>query len=337
MKRLVVREFETSSSPSSISVEEIDWPAPHRGDLAPETVEIEVAYAGVTFFDGLFAHGGYQVRAPLPFVPGGCGTGRVVATGPGVREVAVDDEVLVQAPLGGLYAERAVVPANNCVPMPAVGNQADVAATLEALTTMHFALTRRVHLAQGASVLVLGASGALGSVAVQIAKAKGAVVVASASSEEKRVAAERAGADYVVDSNPETLREHLTSHIGGGVDVVIDPVGGDLALAALKSLAPWGTLAVCGFASGIIPRLGANRILMGNRSVVGIDYGAPMRTTPEIIGEVLGEVADNVGRGHYRPPPAKVWPFRDAVSALSDARTARSGTRNALEISPGRS
>jgi NADPH2:quinone reductase len=276
-------------------------------------VVVAVEAAGVSFVDGLIVEGGYQVRPPLPFSPGSAVAGTVAAVGAGVTAHVVGDRVTGLASGGG-YTTHAVLAERAAHPLP-VGIPAAVAATaLESYCTLLFAVEHRVRIAPGAWVLVLGAGGGIGLAAIDVARSLGARVIAVASSEQKRAAALAAGAEHAVGYDD--LKNEARKLSGGGVDIVIDPVGGPAAESALRALGEYGRYCVLGFAAGEIPRLPANIVLLRNRSIIGVDWGDWARTRP---GEAAALVPDLLGRlatGELRPPTPATYPLADAGRVL---------------------
>ena len=319
MRRVVCTEL---GSLDNLVVEEVDplVPAAHQ-------VVVDVEAAGATYVDALMAKGGYQIKPPTPFCPGGEVAGRVSALGDDVTGYAPGDRVLAFCGLGG-FADQVALPATSLVPLPE-GLSAPVAATLvQSYATMVFAFTRRILTQPGESVLVLGAGGGIGLAAIDVAKALGLEAIAAASSEEKLAAAKAAGADTTIDYGVDDLRERLRARPERGVDIVVDPVGAPYAEPALRSLRPGGRYLVIGFTGGQIPRMPANHVLLNNRAVVGVDWGAWSAHEPEankaIVGEVVAMVAD--GRLHpaepaTRPSPRRAAPCRRSSTAGSWGRS----------------
>ena len=272
MRAVVCREL---GPPSSLVVAEVEPPA-----LRPGGVIIDVEAAGVNYVDALFVQGRYQIKPALPFTPGSEIAGTVSAVGDGVTDVAVGDRVLASCGLGG-FAEQVGVAADSVSPVPAVLDAARAAALGQSYCTALFSLRDRAHLQAGETVLVLGAGGGVGLATIDVARALGARTIGAASTDEKRAAARAAGADAVIDTTTESVKDRareIARELAGpgatGVDLVIDPVGGDLAEPALRALGEGGRFVVIGFASGTIPALPANQVLLRNRSVVGVDWGA---------------------------------------------------------------
>lgn len=290
-----------------------DGPDPEPG---PGEVLVAVRAAGVSFVDGLLVRGGYQVKPELPFTPGMAVAGDVTAVGEGVTAPAVGDAVLGLCGRGG-YASHVTLAAGAAIPMPSGLSYGAAAACVEGYSTMLFAFTRRAPLNPGDVVLVLGAGGGVGLAAVDIAHNRGGRVIAAASSAEKRQAALAAGAEAVIDYTTEDLKLRARELGGGGVDVVVDPVGGDNAEPALRALRPFGRYLVLGFASGSIPRLPANHTLLMNRSIIGVDWGDWGRRDPAAGAALTGELAALLAEGGVRPPEPVTYPLDRAADALS--------------------
>jgi NADPH2:quinone reductase len=296
--------------PSSLEVED-------RPDLTPRSgqVVIDVEAAGVNYVDGLFVSGEYQIKPALPFVPGGEVAGTVSALGDDVDGWNVGDRVLASVGLGG-YASQAVATTSQLARVPDGMSAPAAAAFTQSYCTALFALTRRTRLNAGEWLLVLGAAGGVGRGAIDVGKALGANVIAAASSParlEKCV-----GADATIDYSEQDLKTAARELSGGGVDVVFDPVGHDLTEPALRAMKEFGRLCIIGFARGSIPQLPANQVLLRNRTVVGVDWGAWGLQNPaaqtELLDEALGMVAD----GRLHPPEPTSYLLDGAPDALSD-------------------
>ncbi|WP_028660582.1 NADPH:quinone oxidoreductase family protein [Nocardioides insulae] len=308
MQRIICTEF---GSPEKLALVEEPDPLPGPGEVV-----IEVDAAGVSFVDGLIVRGGYQVLPPLPFTPGTSVAGRVAAVGGGVSDLPLGTPVVTVATGDGGYRSHAVAPAASVVPLPEGVDPAVAASTTEGYLTMVFATTHRVRIEAGESVVVLGASGGIGLAAVDVARSLGARVVAVASTEEKRALALAAGADVAIGYDG--LKDSIREATGGGADVVIDPVGGPAAESALRALAAGGRFCVLGFASGEIPRLPANIVLLRNRSVVGVDWGDWAREVGGVEGRtaLLTDVLARIGRGELNPPAPTAVALKDAPDVL---------------------
>jgi NADPH2:quinone reductase len=307
MRRVVCEAF---GDPLALRV--VEEPTPRPG---PGEVLIEPAAVSASFVDGLIVRGAYQVRPPLPFTPGTCVAGQVAAVGEGVETPAVGTTVATVLSHFGGYTSHILVPAEVAVPVPGAVS-VDVAAAMESYLTLAFATTHRVKIEAGEHVVVLGASGGIGSAAVDTARSLGAHVVAVASTEDKRAAAKEAGAEVVLGYD--NLKDDIRAATDGGADVVIDPVGGPAAESALRALATGGRFCVLGFASGDIPRLPSNIVLLSNRSVVGVDWGHWSREAggPRGNAKLLEGGLAKVARGELYPGQPSTAPLADAGQVL---------------------
>ena len=297
--------------PDVLRVVEVDDPV-----AGPGSVVIDVAAAGVNYVDALFVSGEYQIKPALPFVPGSEVAGTVRAVGDGVEDVAPGDRVLTSCGLGG-FAEQVVVRATQVTPLPD-GLDFERAATFtQSYCTALFALRERARAVPGESLLVLGAGGGVGLAAIDVGTALGLDVIGAASSAAKRDAATAIGARAVIDTATEDVKtraRELTD--GAGVDLVLDPVGGDLAEPALRSLAYRGRYLVIGFAGGAIPRLPLNQILLKNREVVGVDWGAWGMQHPAENQAILDELLARVDAGTLHPAAPTPFALDDVVGSL---------------------
>ncbi len=292
-----------------VDVEELPDPAP-----GPGQVVVRVEAAGANYVDGLMALGRYQFRPEVPYVVGGEVAGVVEAAGPGAEDL-VGIPVLSLTGFNG-FAEKVLAPAGSVVALPD-GLEAAVAATFtQAYCTAHFALEVRGGLASGQQVLVLGAGGGVGLAAVDVARAKGARVVAAGSSEPKRQAALDAGASATVAPEAATLKEQVRQITDGGVDVVLDPVGGEVAEPSLRALRDFGRYLVVGFTSGTIPKLPLNQVLLRNRSIVGVDWGAWAAAHPTAQRHLLEQLLSEAAQGVLRPPRPALEPLERAPEVL---------------------
>jgi len=294
----------------TLEVEERPTPVPGEG-----MVVIDVAAAGVNFVDGLICQGRYQLKPPTPFVPGSEVAGVVSAVGPGVDAWSVGDRVLVFCGFGG-FAGQVVAPALSLVAVPDAIDLARAAALIQSYCTMLFTLTRRTSVAPGEWVLVLGAGGGIGLAAVDVATALGARVIAAASTPDKLEAAVAMGAEATIAYETEDLKTRARELSGGGVDVVVDPVGGRHAEPALRATRHLGRFCVIGFASGPIPSIPINQVLLNNRTLVGVDWGGWTFKDPfgnrALIDELMGMVAD----GRLRPTEPATRPLGDAAAVM---------------------
>jgi NADPH:quinone reductase len=310
MRRVACREFGPSDR---LVLEEAPDPRPGPGEVL-----VGVRAAGVSFVDGLMVGGGYQLKPPLPFTPGLVAAGEVLDVGDGVSSVARGSRVVGSSfDLGG-YATHRVLPADAVVPLPDAVSFEVAATAVESYATMLFALTRRATVRPGEWVLVLGAGGGIGLAAVDVASAVGARVIAAASSPAKRAAAIDAGAQVAVDYQTEDLKARVREVTGAGADLVIDPVGDPFAEPALRSLRGLGRYLVVGFAGGTIPRLPLNRVLLENRAIIGVDWGAWSRQDPAGNTELLADLLDRVAAGSLHPVAPVTYPLERAADALNE-------------------
>lgn len=261
----------------------------HRAVPVPKAGEVRLSiYAcGLNFADLLMAEGRYQDRPALPFVPGLECAGVVEALGPGVTGLAIGTRVAVYGGHGGL-AEAGCFPADQLVPIPDSMSMVEAAGFLIAYGTSHLALTHKARLQQGETLLVLGAAGGVGLTAVEIGKRLGARVIAAARGEDRLAIARAAGADEGIDSDAPDLKDQLKAM--GGVDVVYDPVGGAAFDAALRATRPDGRLLAIGFASGDVPQVPANILLVKNLSVMGFWWGGYRNFAPALLRDSLAEL-----------------------------------------------
>ena len=285
--------------PDALSVVDLPEPAASHFLTPDQGVLIDVRAAAVSFPDVLQSRGLYQFKPDLPFVPGAEVAGVVAEASP-ESGVEAGDRVAAMTMLGGM-AERVAAPAPLTFKLPDQLDFAEGAALILNYHTAYFALKLRGRLREGEKVLVHGAAGGVGTACLQVAKALGAGTVAVVSTEEKERVAREAGADDVVRSDG-PWREQVQEMTGGGVDVVLDPVGGDLAAPALRSLGPLGRYLVVGFASGAIPPLPANHILLRNRTVVGVEWATWITANPMHLARTLEVVLNRLARGVLHPP-----------------------------------
>ena len=313
----------------AVRVHELTGPAALRVDTdvpdpkpAAGQVLIDVKAAGVNFPDILLTRGMYQFKPSPPFSPGGEASGIVSEIGPGVTSVAVGDRVAVTL-LYGAFAERVVAPELAVVKLPdAVGFEVGAATLLTYATTLH-ALADRAALQKGETLLVLGAAGGVGIAAVELGALMGARVIAAASTDDKLAFCREHGASEVINYATEDLRDRvkaLTS--GNGVDVVYDPVGGSLAETALRGTAWQGRYLVVGFASGDIPKIPLNLVLLKGCQIVGVFWGSFAMREPANNRAHADQIFRWVAEGKLRPAIDAVLPFDRAAEALGrlDAR-----------------
>jgi NADPH2:quinone reductase len=319
MRAVVVHRH---GSIDAVQLEEFPEPRPHTGEVL-----IDVHAASVNFPDLLVIGGSYQRLPPAPFVPGKDLAGAVVAVGSAVSRVRPGDRVMAQVEHGA-FAERAVAAEAVCHRMPAGMSFADAAAMGLVYLTAHFALVERAQVRRGEVVLVTGAAGGVGLAAVQIAKALGATVVATVSSEEKAAIARASGADHVVYTNAPDLRDGLRAQVHAavgkrGVDVIIDSVGGDVFDASLRAIAWCGRLVVVGFAAGRVPEIKAGYVLVKNISIIGLQSSDYRDRDPEKVQRVQQELFEMYVQGKLKPHIMARYPlsgFHEALATVRDRR-----------------
>ena len=309
-----------------VGVEALAWTELPTPEPKPNEVRIAIRCASLNFPDLLIVQNKYQMKPPLPFVPGAEFSGVVDAVGSSVAHLRVGDAVAAFAGTGG-FATHACVDAAVVMPLPEGFAFDDASAFILTYATTHHALLDRAGLKAGETVLVLGAAGGVGTAAIQIAKAAGARVIAAASSDEKCALCASLGADATINygqgDDPAPLREQLKSLTGGaGPDVVYDPVGGPLAEPVFRSIAWRGRYLVVGFAQGGIPALPFNLALLKGASIVGVFWGDFARREPKANARALAELAQWYARGQVKP----VIDCRLPMPQLPDAY-ARMGTR----------
>jgi NADPH2:quinone reductase len=297
--------------------QELPTPEPRAGE-----VRIAIQAASLNFPDLLIVQGKYQIKPPLPFVPGSEYAGVVDALGPGVTRFVPGDRVAALAGTGG-FATHACVSAAQVLPLPAGFAVEDGAAFAFTYGTSHHALIDRGQLRAGETVLVLGAAGGVGTAALQIAKAAGARVIAAASSDEKCARCRELGADATLNYRTADVRETLKALTGGrGPDVVLDPVGGALAEPVFRSIAWRGRYLVVGFASGDIPALPWNLPLLKGASLVGVFLGELLRREPQAGAAALRQLADWYAQALIKPVIDLCLPMTELPAAY-----ARMGSR----------
>lgn len=282
-------------------VEALRWTDLPTPEPAPGQVRIAVRAASLNFPDVLVVQNKYQVKPPLPFVPGSEFAGTVDAVGAGVKHLQPGDRVAVVGVTGG-FASHACVDAATVLPLPPGFAFEDAAAFTLTYGTTHHALVDRAALRSGETVLVLGAAGGVGTAAIQIAKAVGARVIAAASSDEKCALCSQLGADATINYGRDNLRDAIkAATAGAGPDVIYDPVGGSLAEGAFRSIAWRGRHLVVGFAGGPIPALPWNLALLKGASIVGVFWGDFVRREPEAFQRGMAELFGWYAQGLVKP------------------------------------
>jgi NADPH2:quinone reductase len=300
-----------------IGVDALNWkelPTPQPG---PGEVLIQIQAASLNFPDLLIVQNKYQMKPPLPFVPGSEYAGVVQAVGEGVSHLSVGQTVACLSGTGG-FGTHTLAPAKLCMPLPSGFSAIDGAAFIMTYATSHHALVDRAALKAGETVLVLGAAGGVGTAAIQIAKAMGAKVIAAASTDDKCALCKSLGADATINYSQENLREALkTLTEGRGPDVIYDPVGGEFAEPAFRSIAWRGRYLVVGFAGGPIPALPLNLPLLKGASLVGVFWGDFAKREPKANAAMMGELARWYGQGKIKPVIDRTLPMNDLKAAYT--------------------
>jgi NADPH2:quinone reductase len=309
-----------------VGVEALQWkdlptPKPKAGEVL-----VEIKAASLNFPDLLIVQNKYQHKPPLPFVPGSEYAGVVAAVGEGVTQLKVGQPVACLAGTGG-FGTHTLAPAKLCMPLPPGFPFVDAAAFIMIYATSHHALVDRAQLKAGETVLVLGAAGGVGTAAIQIARAAGARVIAAASTEEKCELCRSLGADATINYTqhpvPTAFRDAIKAATDGkGPDVIYDPVGGDFAEPAFRSIAWRGRYLVVGFAAGTIPNLPLNLPLLKGASLVGVFWGDFARREPQANAAMMQELARWYGEGKVKPVIDRTLPMAQLREAY-----ARMGSR----------
>ena len=295
----------------ALTVEEVPDPVAREGEVL-----VRIHAASVNFADVLMASGRYQVKPPLPFIMGSEFAGEVVAVGEGVRTLKSGDRVMGSPLHGGAFAERIAIDSRRVWKIPGDLSYEVAAGWVIGYGTAFLALRHRTFLQQDEWVLVTGASGGVGLAAVQIAKRLGARVIAAASSQQKLEVARANGADRLINYTKQDLKASVKSITGRGFDVLFDNVGGDIFDTALHASAPGARLLVIGFASGRIPAIPANYLLLKNLSVLGVGFGAKVATEPDVVQQVIDGLAALHASDPFHFEIGGVFPFAEAPTAL---------------------
>ena len=320
MQALIVNEY---GPLEKLTLGEFPDPKPGKSEVL-----IDVHAASVNFPDLLVIGGTYQNLPPRPFVPGKDLAGVVAAVGEGVTRVKPGDRVLAQIEHGA-FAERAVVREVLCFVMPASMPFEDGAAMGLVYLTAHNALIERANFRAGETVLVTGAAGGVGLAAVQLAKALGAIVVATVSSEEKARIARESGADHIVRTDVPDLRESFRKQVFDavakstnkrGIDVVLDSVGGDVFDACLRVMAWCGRLVIIGFAEGRIPEVKAGYLLVKNISLIGLQSSDYRERAPEVVRKAYEHLFALYEQGKIKPHVMAAYPMKDYLAALTTVK-----------------
>ena len=317
--------------PESLTLEtDADVPAPGAGEVA-----IDVAAAGLNYADTLMVAGSYQATPALPFAPGLEVAGTIRAVGFGVDSLAPGQRVLAILDAGG-FAEVAIAQAQDVFPIPDAMDMATAAGFPITYGTAHGALVWRARLKRGETLLVHGAAGGAGLAAVEVGKALGARVIATAGGPEKTAIAADHGADHGIDYKAEDIRQTVKQLTDGqGADVVFDPVGGEVFDASMRCIAWCGRIVVIGFASGTVPQPKANHLLVKNVSVMGLYWGSYRGRAPELMRRQFEDLFAWTDSGYLHPLISKVYPLEQAVQALTDLKSRKATGKLVLRVRDG--
>ncbi len=303
---------ENPTGVDALNWQELPTPQPQAGQVL-----VEIKAASLNFPDLLIVQNKYQIKPPLPFVPGSEYAGVVQTVGAGVTHLQVGQPVACLSGTGG-FGTHTLAPAALCLPLPAGFPFVDAAAFIMTYATSHHALLDRGQLKAGETVLVLGAAGGVGTAAIQIAKAAGARVIAAASTDEKCTLCQSIGADATINYTKENLREAIKALTDSkGPDVIYDPVGGDLAEPAFRSIAWRGRYLVVGFAAGPIPSLPLNLPLLKGASLVGVFWGDFAKREPKANGAMMMALAQWYAQGKIKPVIDRTLPMAELKAAYA--------------------
>lgn len=320
-----MRAMQVTAYDHPLSLQELEIPVPAAGEVL-----VKVAACGLNFGDLLMIKGTYQEKPALPFTLGMELAGEVTAVGAGVTTLAVGQRIAAYSGLHGL-ADYAAVPANVCVPIPDDMDTVDAAAFLVAYGTSHVALDYKARMQPKERLLVLGASGGVGLTAVELGKLMGATVIACARGKDKLEICRAAGADHLIDSETDDIREVVKSL--GGADVVYDPIGGDQFKAALRACNPEARILPLGFASGEVPQIPANILLVKNLNVLGLFWGGYKAFKPDLLTDSFKVLIDWYVAGRIKPHVSHVLPLEEANAALDLLRQRKATGKVVIRLS----
>ncbi len=320
-----MRAMQVTAYDTPLSLQELEMPVPAAGQVL-----VQVDTCGMNFGDTLMIKGTYQEKPALPFTIGMELAGTVIELGAGVSTLAKGQRVAAYAGKGGL-AEYATLPAEVCVPIPDEMSAVDAAAFLIAYGTSHVALDYKARLLPGERLLVLGASGGVGLTAVELGKIMGAEVIACARGREKLEICRAMGADHLIDSDTDDIREIVKGL--GGADVVYDPIGGEQFKAALRACNPEARILPLGFASGEVPQIPANILLVKNLTVMGLYWGGYARLKPAVLTDSFRTLIDWYVAGKLKPHVSNVLPLEQANEALELLRSRKATGKVVVQVS----
>ncbi|MFT5784959.1 MAG: NADPH2:quinone reductase [Ascidiaceihabitans sp.] len=307
-----------------LQMNEVAMPTPAAGEVL-----VRIHTCGLNFGDLLIIKGTYQEKPPLPATIGMEICGTITALGDGVTHLKVGQRIGAYSGVGGL-ADYAAISADICVPLPDDMNTVDAAAFLIAYGTSHVALDYKAHLKAGERLLVLGASGGVGLTAVELGKLMGAEVIACARGAEKLAICKKAGADHLINSETDDIRKIVKSL--GGADVVYDPIGGDQFKAAMRACNPEARILPLGFASGEVPQIPANHLLVKNLTIIGFYWGGYTRVNPKVLTDSFATLIDWYSAGKIKPHISATLPLEQANEALELLRSRKATGKVVVEI-----
>ncbi len=320
-----MRAMQVTELGQPLSLQQVPTPEPGPGE-----VQVKVHTCGLNFGDLLIIKGTYQEKPQLPATVGMELCGTITALGAGVTDLAEGQRVAAYCGFGAL-ADYAAIPASLCVPIPDMMTAEDAAAFLITYGTSHVALDYKAHLRPGERLLVLGASGGVGLTAVELGKLMGAEVIAVARGAAKLEVAKSMGADHLIDSETDDIRSAVKGL--GGADVVYDPIGGEQFDAAMRACNPEARLIPLGFASGTVPQIPANYLLVKNLTVLGLYWGGYTRVNPAVLTDSLKALSDWYAQGKIKPHVSHVLPLEEANDALELLRTRKATGKVVVRIS----
>jgi NADPH2:quinone reductase len=320
-----MRAMQVTAYDQPLQLQDLEIPMPGPGEVL-----VKVETCGLNFGDLLLIKGTYQEKPPLPFTLGMELAGTVAALGEGVEGLKVGQRIAAYSGLYGL-AEYAVVPADICVAIPDEMTAVDAAAFLIAYGTSHVALDYKAQLQPGERLLVLGASGGVGLTAVELGKLMGAEVIACARGQAKLDICRAAGADHLIDSEVDDIREIVKSL--GGADVVYDPIGGEQFKAAMRACNPEARLLPLGFASGEVPQIPANIVMVKNLNILGLFWGGYKKFKPKVLTDSFKALIDWYVAGKLKPHVSHILPLEQANEALDLLRTRKATGKVVVRVS----
>ena len=317
----------------AMQITELGKPLEMRNIVMPkpsgDEVLVRTQTCGLNFGDLLVVKGTYQEKPTLPATIGMELCGVIEDVGPNVKGLSVGQRVAAYSGFGGL-AEYVTLPTKICVPIPDLMTSVDAAAFLVAYGTSHVGLDYKANLKRGERLLVLGASGGVGLTAVELGKLMGAEVIACARGADKLAVAKAVGADHLLDTEQVDLRSAVKAL--GGADVVYDPVGGDLFNAALRGCNPEARLLPLGFASGAVPQIPANILLVKNLTVLGFYWGGYMRVNPKVLTDSFAVLFEWYIQGKLKPHVSHLLPFEQANEGLELLRSRKATGKVVIQI-----